>query len=73
MVLCHRPDLSSPSRPRYTSSMQPVSIIATVLNEFEDIGRLVPSLLAQVPPAAEVIILDGGSTEQNPWSIMATE
>jgi glycosyltransferase involved in cell wall biosynthesis len=43
--------------------MQPVSIVATVLNEAEDIGRVVPSLLAQVPPAAEVIIVDGGSTD----------
>jgi glycosyltransferase involved in cell wall biosynthesis len=43
--------------------MQPVSAIATVLNEVEDIARLVPSLLAQVPPPAEVVIVDGGSTD----------
>jgi glycosyltransferase involved in cell wall biosynthesis len=43
--------------------MQPVSIIATVLNEVEDIARLVPSLLAQIPPPAEVILVDGGSTD----------
>jgi glycosyltransferase involved in cell wall biosynthesis len=43
--------------------MQPVSIVVTVLNEAEDIGRVVPSLLAQVPPAAEVIIVDGGSSD----------
>jgi glycosyltransferase involved in cell wall biosynthesis len=43
--------------------MQPVSIVATVLNEAEDIGRVVPALLAQVPPAAEVIVVDGGSTD----------
>jgi hypothetical protein len=43
--------------------MQPVSIVATVLNEVQDIGRLVPSLLAQIPPPAEVIIVDGGSTD----------
>jgi glycosyltransferase involved in cell wall biosynthesis len=43
--------------------MQPVSVIATVLNEVEDIARLVPSLLAQTPPAAEVVIVDGGSTD----------
>jgi glycosyltransferase involved in cell wall biosynthesis len=43
--------------------MQPVSIVATVLNEVQDIGRLVPSLLGQVPPPAEVIIVDGGSTD----------
>jgi glycosyltransferase involved in cell wall biosynthesis len=43
--------------------MQAISIIATVLNEVKDIGRLVSSLLAQVPPPAEVIIVDGGSTD----------
>ncbi len=48
---------------RYTSSMQPVSIAATVLNEVRDIERLVTSLLAQDPPAAEVIVVDGGSTD----------
>jgi len=43
--------------------MLPVSIVATVLNEAEDIGRAVLSLLAQCPPAAEVIVVDGGSTD----------
>jgi glycosyltransferase involved in cell wall biosynthesis len=43
--------------------MQHVTVIATVLNEVEDIARLVPSLLAQTPPAAEVVIVDGGSTD----------
>ena len=43
--------------------MQPVSIVATVLNESRDIERLVTSLLEQEPPAAEVIIVDGGSTD----------
>lgn len=43
--------------------MQPVSVVATVLNEVQEIGRLVPSLLAQVPPPDEVVIVDGGSTD----------
>ena len=43
--------------------MQPVTIIATVLNEVKEIARLVPSLLAQGPAPAEVIIVDGGSTD----------
>ena len=43
--------------------MQPVSVVVTVLNEAQDIGRVVPSLLAQEPPAAEVIVVDGGSTD----------
>ena len=43
--------------------MQPVSIVATVLNEIQDIGRMVASLLAQDPPAAELIIVDGGSSD----------
>lgn len=43
--------------------MTSVSIVVTVLNEAEDIGRVVSSLLAQNPPAAEVIVVDGGSTD----------
>lgn len=43
--------------------MQPVSVVVTVLNEAQDIGRVIPSLLAQNPPAAEVIVVDGGSTD----------
>ena len=43
--------------------MQPVSVVATVLNEVQDIGRVVYSLLAQNPPAAEVIVVDGGSSD----------
>lgn len=43
--------------------MQPVSIVATVLNEAQDIGRMVPSLMTQEPPAAEVIVVDGGSSD----------
>lgn len=43
--------------------MEPVSIVATVLNEAQDIGRMVASLLAQEPPAAEVVIVDGGSSD----------
>jgi glycosyltransferase involved in cell wall biosynthesis len=48
---------------RYTVSMQRASIVATVLNEVSDVERLVVSLLAQEPPAAEVIVVDGGSTD----------
>lgn len=43
--------------------MQPVSVVVTELNEVEDIGRVVSSLLAQEPAAAEVIVVDGGSTD----------
>jgi glycosyltransferase involved in cell wall biosynthesis len=43
--------------------MQAVSVIATVLNEVENIPRLVDSLMLQIPPAAEVIVVDGGSTD----------
>jgi glycosyltransferase involved in cell wall biosynthesis len=43
--------------------MHSASIVATVLNEVEDIERLVMSLLAQEPPAAEVIVVDGGSSD----------
>lgn len=43
--------------------MHSVSVVVTELNEIEDIGRVVSSLLAQVPPATEVVIVDGGSTD----------
>ena len=50
--------------------MQPVSIVATVLNEAQDIGRMVASLLAQDPPAAEIVIVDGGSSDGT-WEWLA--
>ena len=40
-----------------------VSVIMTVLNEAQEIERGVTSLLALSPPAAEVIVVDGGSTD----------
>lgn len=43
--------------------MTAVSVIATVLNENENIARLVESLLGQIPPAAEIVIVDGGSID----------
>ena len=54
----------------YTSPMQPVSVVVTELNEAEDIGRVVSSLLAQEPAAAEVIVVDGGSTDGT-WEWLA--
>jgi glycosyltransferase involved in cell wall biosynthesis len=50
--------------------MQPVSVVVTVLNEAEDIGRGVASLLGQEPPATEVIVVDGGSTDGT-WEWLA--
>jgi hypothetical protein len=43
--------------------MTAVSVIATVLNERENIARLVESLLQQTPSAAEIVIVDGGSSD----------
>jgi hypothetical protein len=43
--------------------MAAVSVIATVLNEKENIARLVESLLQQAPPATEIVVVDGGSTD----------
>jgi GT2 family glycosyltransferase len=40
-----------------------ISVIATVLNEREDIDRLVDSLMPQTLAPSEVIIVDGGSTD----------
>lgn len=50
--------------------MQPVSVVVTVLNEAQDIGRVVTGLLAQEPPATEVIVVDGGSTDGT-WEWLA--
>ena len=40
-----------------------VSVIATVLNEGESVHRLLDSLVAQTRPPDEVVIVDGGSTD----------
>ena len=58
------------ARRLYTSPMQPVSVVMTVLNEARDIGRAVATLLAQQPPVAEVIIVDGGSSDGT-WEWLA--
>lgn len=47
----------------------PVTVISTVLNEARDISRLVESLLALDPPPAQIIIVDGGSTDGT-WEIL---
>ncbi|MEO6911537.1 MAG: glycosyltransferase [Edaphobacter sp.] len=41
----------------------PVSVAATVLNEVRDIPALVSSLAAQTLAPAEIVIVDGGSTD----------
>lgn len=43
--------------------MQAVSIVLTELNEAAEIARAVESLLAQEPSPAEVVVVDGGSTD----------
>ena len=43
--------------------MPAVSVAATVLNEIDDIDALVESLMRQTLAPAEVIIVDGGSTD----------
>src|SRR5260370_33127377 len=43
--------------------MPAVSVAATVLNESDDIDSLVESLMRQTLAPAEVIIVDGGSTD----------
>lgn len=54
--------------------MPSVSVAATVLNEVEDIGGLVSSLAGQTLCAAEVIVVDGGSTDGTwEWLVGAKE
>jgi len=43
--------------------MQPISIVMTELNEVRNIERVVSNLLSQVPPASEIVVVDGGSTD----------
>ena len=43
--------------------MSAVSVIATVLNEVDDIDELVSSLILQTLEPTEVIVVDGGSTD----------
>ena len=44
-------------------NMPTVSVASTVLNEVDDIDALVESLMRQTLAPAEVIIVDGGSTD----------
>jgi glycosyltransferase involved in cell wall biosynthesis len=44
-------------------STSALSVVATVLNEAVDIDRLIASLMAQTLAPAEVVIVDGGSTD----------
>lgn len=48
---------------RRQTSQSAVSVTATVLNEVDDIDRLVTGLMEQTLSPAEVIIVDGGSTD----------
>jgi glycosyltransferase involved in cell wall biosynthesis len=52
--------------------MQPVSVVLTELNEAAEIARAVESLLAQEPSAAEVVVVDGGSTDGT-WEWLAAK
>lgn len=51
--------------------MQPVSVVVTELNEVGEIARVVDALLRQEPAAAEVVIVDGGSTDGT-WEWLET-
>src|ERR1019366_7272798 len=49
--------------------MSAVSVIATVLNEVADIDGLVSSVIHQTLEPAEVIVVDGGSTDGT-WELL---
>ena len=53
----------SDSDHRRQSSPTAISVISTVLNEVDDIDGLVSSLMEQTLRPAEVVIVDGGSTD----------
>lgn len=48
-----------------------VSVICTVLNEAQAIGRLLDSLAAQSQPPDEVVVVDGGSTDGTQAVVMS--
>jgi glycosyltransferase involved in cell wall biosynthesis len=50
-------------RPEALRRLSQVSVTATVLNEVDDIDRLMTSLMEQTLSPAEVVIVDGGSTD----------
>jgi glycosyltransferase involved in cell wall biosynthesis len=52
------------------AGMAPVTVVATVLNEAEDIDALISSLAGQTLVPAEIIIVDGGSTDGT-WERLA--
>lgn len=49
--------------------MPAVSVIATVLNESENIARLIESLTQQALAPAEIIVVDGGSSDGT-WELL---
>jgi len=51
----------------------PVSVVITVLNEADDLPRLLNSLSAQDRPPDEVVICDGGSTDSTLQVLQAEE
>ena len=46
-----------------TATPEPCSVVLTVFNEADSIGALLDSLRAQTRPPDEVVIVDGGSTD----------
>jgi glycosyltransferase involved in cell wall biosynthesis len=50
-------------RPEVLARMSAVSVTATVLNEVDEVDRLLTSLMKQTLRPEEVVIVDGGSTD----------
>ncbi len=70
-VLDRKPHRGSNSELRTPNSADKVSLILTVRDESSSIGALLDSLRAQTQPPAEVVIVDGGSTDGTQAMIQA--
>jgi glycosyltransferase involved in cell wall biosynthesis len=64
VALCfNRPSMNDTSQKAIPTIQKPVSLVVTVLNEGEAITKLLDSILAQSRLPDEVVVVDGGSSD----------